>query len=112
MSAKMPEDVKQVCIWIVRGHQRRAQECGKRGKTSREEVARMAAVESAAREIGKDLESPELRKSLTEAILLNLSSGAKYPYERLGIDGISRADFYRRKRKFLWSVAKRMNLIN
>jgi hypothetical protein len=43
--------------------------------------------------------------------MLNVESGHRYPYEQLGIDGISRSDFYRRKTQFLQGIAARLGLM-
>lgn len=123
MGQKMPEDVKQTALWIVKGYDRRLawyQVQKEKAKTQRAmerleqspEVTRMRAVEQAAVVIGADIGNDDVRNALRSAILLNCKSGRHYPYERLGELSASRADFYRRKEKFLTAVALNLKLSN
>ena len=75
------------------------------------DARRVAAVDKAKLLIGEDLQDEELRRKLTNAILLNCESGRNYPFEILGVDGLSRMDFYRRRNRFLKSVAEIFGLI-
>lgn len=150
----MPYDIKQTCIWLVRGYERRVrnylcwrediihsspclyttyiqngEECrqyfghgsspGKPIENKQEqleaiegfpETQRMRAVEQALVHIGNDLQNEELRQKLKEGIYLNCQNRKQYPFELLGIDGISRMSFYRRKDKFLIDIAEYLNL--
>lgn len=107
MAKRLPEDVKQICLWLVRGYDRRREGSARRVK----EKARIEAVERALVAVGSDITADDIRKQLQEAIMLNAKSGRKYPFEVLHLDGVSRSDFYRRKAKFLEDIAKRMGLI-
>ena len=121
MGKRLPEDVKQTCLWLAKGYQRRLQVYrdgsyttgGRRnGKTkAAREVERMVAVEQALVAVGADIEVDELREQLRTAMMLNIESGRRYPYEKLQLDAISRSDFYRRKDKFLEDIATRMGLL-
>lgn len=75
------------------------------------DARRVAAVDKAKLLIGEDLQDGELRRKLTNAILLNCESGRNYPFEILGVDGLSRMDFYRRRNRFLQTVAENFGLI-
>lgn len=117
MAKKIPEDVKQVCLWLVRGHERRLQEEktkrgeGKKERTRKRERERIEAVNLAMESVGKDIEAEEVRERLKEAVKMNVRNGREYPYEILGIDAISRADFYRRKERLLIDIAERLGLM-
>lgn len=75
------------------------------------DARRVAAVDKAKLLIGEDLQDEELRRKLTNAILLNCESGRNYPFEILGVDGLSRRDFYRRRNRFLHDVAEKFGII-
>ena len=75
------------------------------------DARRVAAVDKAKLLIGEDLQDKELRRKLTNAILLNCESGRNYPFEILGVDGLSRRDFYRRRNRFLQDVAEKFGII-
>lgn len=102
----IPYDVKQECLWIVKGYSRRAKE----REQLPQDVQRIKAVEYALIQVGQDIQDQDIRQRLRNAIVLNCGSGKKYPFERLAVDGFSRRDFYRRKDKFLFSVAKYMGI--
>lgn len=117
---RLPEDVKQVALWTAKGYQRRVKEYhgdGRRGgrrmdkKTRAREFERMEAVEQAMVAIGADIEAEEVRERLRAAILLNIESGRRWPYERLDLPGVTRSDFYRRKDAFLEAIAVRLGLV-
>lgn len=116
---RLPEDVKQVCLWLARGYQRRVEEYHRTGraggraekKNRAREFERMEAVEQAMVAIGKDIDAEDVRQQLRDAIMLNVESGRRYPYERLDLPAVSRSDFYRRKDKFLEDIAGWMGLI-
>ncbi len=140
---KMPYNIKQECIWIVRGYENRVRNYQEmrseilcessaqsgfggglpsnpvEGKTIRlseleelPEVQKMRAVEQALRMIGADIQSKELQQKLRESIYINCLSGRKNSFEHLGIDGISRRDFYRRKDNFLRCIAIKLGYIS
>lgn len=116
---RLPEDVKQVCLWLARGYQRRLEEYQKTGRAGgrtdkrnrAREFERLEAVEQAMVAIGGDIPADEVRRQLRDAIMLNIESGRRYPYERLDLPAVSRSDFYRRKDKFLEDIAARMGLV-
>ena len=81
------------------------------GKDANRERERLEAVEQALVAVGADIAADEVRRQLREAIMLNVKSGRKYPYELLRLEGVSRSDFYRRKDKFLEDIAARMGLL-
>lgn len=74
------------------------------------ETQRMRAVEHAAKNVGLDLSAKD-RKILVNAIFKSCIEGRRYPFERLGVEGMERSCFYDRRRKFLIDIAKYMNLI-
>lgn len=119
MAKKLPEDVKQVCLWLARGYERRLtkeqvhqRNSNRRaGSGRRREVERLEAVEQALAAVGTDISAHEVRNQLQVAIMLNVKSGRKYPYEMMHLEGVSRSDFYRRKDKFLEDIACRMGLL-
>lgn len=107
----LPDDVKQVCVWLVRGYERRREiyHAGPQRIPDRER-ARMEAVEQALVAVGADIPSEDVRKRLRTAILLNVENGRAHPYERLGVDAVGRAEFYRRRDRFLADIAVRLDL--
>ena len=119
MAKRLPEDVKQVCLWLAKGYERRLakeqdhKQPGSRrtSKGHNREQERLEAVEQALVAVGADIAADEVRRQLREAIMLNVKSGRKYPYELLRLEGVSRSDFYRRKDKFLEDIAGRMGLL-
>lgn len=106
---QMPEDVKQICLWLVRGYERRKQTSqnhpAEKPMASVRERERMEAVEQALVAVGQDIPSEDVREQLRAAILLNAESGRANPYERLGLEGVGRSEFYRRKDRFLADIA-------
>jgi hypothetical protein len=138
---KLPADVKQECLWIVRGYERRKRDYrlrreeilnstpdskgngGQPGNPveqaaihllkleSHPEVLRMRAVENALKIIGADIKNDKLRDKLRDAVYKNCLSGRKYPYERLDVDGVSRMGFYRQKTAFLLEIAEALGYI-
>ncbi len=75
------------------------------------DARRVAAVDKAKLLIGEDLQDEELRRKLTNAILLNCESGRNYPFEILGVDFLGRSNFYERRTDFLAAVAKNFGII-
>lgn len=71
----------------------------------------MRAVEHARDRIGEDL--PEMiRDQLRDGIMINTCYGGRsYPYERLNVVGISRAQFYRYRESFYTDIATELGLI-
>lgn len=110
MAKRLPEDVKQICLWLARGYQRRVKVHREGGRTARE-LERIEAVEQALATVGADIDADEVREQLRTAMMLNIESGRRYPYETLQLDAVSRSDFYRRKNKFLADIAARMGLV-
>ena len=63
-----------------------------------------------ADEIGADIQSATVRAALQKAIALNCKACRTWTYERLEVPGISRIEFYRRRRKYLENVAQRVGI--
>lgn len=74
------------------------------------ETQRMRAVEQAAENVGLDLTEMD-RKILVSAMFKSCIQGRKYPFERLGVEGMERSCFYERRLKFLVDIAKYMKMI-
>lgn len=72
-------------------------------------VKNLRAVEHAKAKIGTELPGM-LRDMLQEAVMQNCQDGRKYPYERLYIAGISRANFYRYRNDFFLSIAQELGI--
>lgn len=112
---QLPEDVKQVCLWLVRGYERRKLESqgSPRSKSyaANREWERMEAVGQALAAVGADIPSEDVRAKLRTAILLNAESGRANPYERLGLEAVGRSEFYRRKDRFLADVAEYLGML-
>lgn len=78
---------------------------------TRPDTIRLRAVERAYDEIGERYGSREVRKAVSDGILKNCRSGRRWPYEALDLPGITRKEFYKERRKFLWRVARYAGLI-
>lgn len=74
------------------------------------ETRRMRAVEYATERVGLDLVDVD-RKHLQQAIFKSCIDGRKYPFERLCVDTMERSCFYDRRRKFLYDIAKYMDMV-
>ena len=74
------------------------------------ETQRMRAVEYAADNVGLDLAEKD-RQILINAMFKSCIQGRKYPFERLGVEGMERSCFYERRLKFLADIAKYMKMI-
>ena len=70
----------------------------------------ITADKAAADEIGADIQSATVRAALQKAIALNCKACRTWTYERLEVPGISRIEFYRRRRKYLENVAQRVGI--
>lgn len=75
------------------------------------ETQRMRAVERAKIRIGTDMDNETVRQKLINGIMLNCESGRKYPFCYLGIDGISKSDFQRRRDRFLYDIAEQLEMV-
>ena len=75
-----------------------------------QDVKIMRAIDAAADEIGADIQSATVRAALQKAIALNCNDCRIWTFERLNLPGISRREFYRRRRKYLENVAQRVGL--
>lgn len=74
------------------------------------ETQYMRAVEYAAKNVGLDLTAKD-RKVLVNAIFKSCQQGRKYPFERLGVEGMERSCFYDRRTKFLIDIAKYLGIL-
>lgn len=77
---------------------------------SQRDVQIMQAIDEATAEIGADIKDNTVRTALQKAIALNCSDCRTWRYEALEVPGISRTEFYRRRRRYLEDVAIRLNL--
>ena len=75
------------------------------------ERERMEAVEQALVAVGADIPSEVVRKRLRTAILLNVENGRAHPYERLRVDAVGRAEFYRRRDRLLADIASYLGMV-
>ncbi len=73
------------------------------------ETQYMRAVEYAAGRIGLDLTKKD-REVLVNAVFKSCLQGRKYPFERLGVEGMERSCFYDRRTKFLLDIAKYLKI--
>ena len=74
------------------------------------ETQYMRAVEYAAKNVGLDLTAKD-RKVLVNAIFKSCQQGRKYPFERLGVEGMERSCFYDRRTKFLADIARYLGIV-
>lgn len=74
------------------------------------ETQYMRAVEYAEKNVGLDLIEND-RKKLVNAIFKSCLEGRKYPFERLGVEGMERSCFYDRRTKFLIDIAKYLKIM-
>ena len=75
-----------------------------------QETKLMRAVEYAEGLIGRDLPGNQ-RETLVRAIFTSCIQGRKYPFERLGVEGMERSCFYARRMKFLVDIAKFLEMV-
>lgn len=78
---------------------------------SHPDTVKMLAVEKAYDEIGERYGSSDIRQFLADGIMMNCRSGRKWNYEALNLPTITRKEFYKERRKFLWRVARYAELI-
>ena len=96
--SKLPEDVKEECIAILKGYDRR------KWSDKPEDRRRVEAIRTARGRIGADYPE-ELRGRLCDSIVKNCLNGRRYPFEKLGLSFLSRSDFYRQRLYFLYEMA-------
>lgn len=139
---KMPKDVKNQCICLVQGYERRVRLYHQRrekilyngtlpndgqpkGNNASDAVCdrvlqlekleehadtiAMRAVEGAKLHIGLDLTAQECRK-LTNAIWDSCVKGRYFTFSYYNL-AMGKTNFYERKRKFLYEIAKNMGYI-
>lgn len=75
-----------------------------------QETQRMRAVEHARGNIGRDL-PPSAREKLAGAIFRSCIDGRRWPFERLGVEGMERSCFYDRRAKFLEDIAVYLEML-
>ncbi len=73
-------------------------------------VTEMRAVEQAKLHIGDDIVSDIERKKLTEAIWDSCIEGRNFIFEYRALC-VSKSNFYERRRKFLYEIAKNLNFL-
>ena len=137
---KMPDYIRQAVKWLCRGYEDflrwrdqqqdklfsndysisgmpRGGEYHNRQEAIIEEVDAKSrskliqAIDYARLQIGQDLENEELIAKLRTAIWESTLDGRTYPYEVWDLPTIYRDDFYERKRKFIYDIAKYMELL-
>lgn len=69
------------------------------------------AIDFALLRIGEDIINTALAKKLRTAIWESTLDGRNYPYEVWDLPTIYRDDFYERKRKFIYDIAKHMGML-
>lgn len=74
------------------------------------DVITMRAIDAALQCVGSDIADSTTREAVRRAVELNCTDGRQWGYEHLYLPGISRRDFYRRRRNYLEDVAKRLHL--
>lgn len=74
------------------------------------DVQIMRAIDAATEAIGADIQDDDTRQALQKAVALNCTDCRAWVYERLEVPGISRREFYRRRRRYLEDVAVRVGL--
>ena len=74
------------------------------------DVQIMRAIDAATEAIGADIQDGDTRQALQKAVALNCTDSRIWVYERLEVPGISRREFYRRRRRYLEDVAIRVGL--
>lgn len=74
------------------------------------DVQIMRAIDAATEAIGADIQDTDTRRALQKAVALNCTDSRIWVYERLEVPGISRREFYRRRRRYLEDVAVRVGL--
>lgn len=108
------DESKQIGVQLPSAHQasRTTEDLAERlqGLENLLDTQRMRAVEHAASMVGMDLPENQRRK-LVNAIFTSCIQGRKYPFERLGIEGMERSCFYDRRRKFLVEIAIYMGML-
>lgn len=108
------DESKQIGVQLPSTHQasRTTEDLAERlqGLEDLLDTQRMRAVEYAASLVGLDLPESQ-RKKLVTAIFTSCIQGRKYPFERMGIEGMERSCFYERRRKFLVEIAKYMGML-
>lgn len=106
---KLPSDVRRVAIGIVQGQDRRIRNKHS-GNINSNESTLTESVCWALNDVCSDIQSSELRQSLQSALILNCINKSNV-YEHFCLPGISRKNFYNRKNKLLYLIAKVNNII-
>jgi len=106
---KLPRDVKYSVCWIVAGQFRRTDEA-RRGLSNENEQFIIENVNSALEEVCEDIKNIPLKNAVKNALVLNCESKNNV-YEHFYLPGISRKNFYYRKRKLLYIIAEKNNQI-
>lgn len=69
------------------------------------------AIDFALLRIGEDIINTALADKLRTAVWESTLDGRNYPYEVWDLPTIYRDDFYERKRKFIYDIAKHMGML-
>ena len=82
------------------------------GLESWESVRKMRAVEYAMEQVGRGVQSAEVRRKMIRAIVQSCENRNKFPLERATGCGYSVAAMKRRKAEFLWHIADYLDLVS
>lgn len=94
----LPDDVKDECIAILKGYERR------KWSYKEEDLRRIRAVRTAREKIGEEFPE-DLRAQICDGIIKSCLYGRKCPFEKLGLSFLSRSAFYRYRLYFLYEMA-------
>lgn len=154
---KLPKDIYQATLWIIRGHKRREQEYRQKKddilngggakyitytnkRTDEEERAfmpsshtnqsateikalalvaleadsdtnKMNCVQQSLEEVSELITDSEAKEYFKVALLQNINDRRQYPFRNLSNVFVSEKTFYNYKAKFIWLVAKKLELI-
>ena len=72
----------------------------------------MRAVEYAMEQVGRGVQSAEVRRKMIRAIVQSCENRNKFPLERATGFGYSVAAMKRRKAEFLWHIADYLDLVS
>ncbi len=73
-------------------------------------VIQMRAVEQAKLHIGDDIANPDEREKVVDAVWDSCTEGRNFIYEYRALC-VSKSNFYERRRKFLYDIAKNLNFL-
>ena len=98
------DDVREICIWIVRGYDRRVT-ARENGSMAPFDPIAIKAVEYAQRTIGLGLPEGE-RTSLIGEILLSCKVDRHTFVQEKQLANISKSEFFKQRNQFLLNIAR------